>query len=142
MQDMRTQQKMMEVAQSLENREAEQLSQFSKTLFEAVKGFETQRIENVKAAASAQFYEDQAAVQQAEADHDAVMGIIKNNSDQDAEAAATAFQTGMPYEVVRRFRSLSGHARAAYAEEMALNAGALYEQYQDEQLSSLSLIHI
>ena len=136
MQDMRTQQKMMEVAQSLENREAEQLSQFSKTLFEAVKGFETQRIENVKAAASAQFYEDQAAVQQAEADHDAVMGIIKNNSDQDAEAAATAFQTGMPYEVVRRFRSLSGHARAAYAEEMALNAGALYEQYQDEQLSS------
>lgn len=136
MQDMRTQQKMMEVAQSLETREAEQLSQFSKTLFEAVKGFETQRIENVKAAASAQFYEDQAAVQQAEADHDAVMGIIKNNSDQDAEAAATAFQTGMPYEVVRRFRSLSGHARAAYAEEMALNAGALYEQYQDEQLSS------
>ena len=134
--DMRRQETMMKFAHELENREAQQLAQFSQTLFNTVSDIEKQRIENVRAEASALFYEDQAAVAEAEANHDAIRAEIDSQRDQDADMANAAFQSGAPYEVVKRFRSLSGHAKAAYAEQMALNAGAMYREYQDEQLAN------
>ena len=126
--DMRRQETMMKFAHELENREAQQLAQFSQTLFNTVSDIEKQRIENVRAEASALFYEDQAAVAEAEANHDAIRAEIDSQRDQDADMANAAFQSGAPYEVVKRFRSLSGHAKAAYAEQMALNAGAMYRE--------------
>ena len=127
MQDMKAQQQMENYRAALETREAQQLAQFSQTLFDQVSEFEKQRIENVRAEAAALFYEDQATVLQAEANHDSMSQIIRDQRDVDADTAAAAFQQGVPYEVVHRFRNLSSHAQAAYAEQMAINAGSMYE---------------
>lgn len=136
MQDMRAQAKMGEYRAALETREAQQLAQFSETLFDQVKEVAQTRIDNERAEAAALFYEDVASVQQTEATYDAIRQQLNNQRDSDAEIAASAFQNGTPYEVVKRFRALSGHAQAAYAEQMALNAGSLYEEYQSNQLAT------
>ena len=136
MQDMKAQQQMENYRAALETREAQQLAQFSQTLFNQVSEFEKQRIENVRAEAAALFYEDQATVLQAEASHDSMSQMIRDQRDVDADTAAAAFQQGVPYEVVHRFRNLSSHAQAAYAEQMAINAGSMYEEYQAEQLAN------
>lgn len=134
--DMRTQEQMMKVAHALENREAEQLAQFSQTLFETVGELEKARIEGVKARAASLFYEDVAAVEEMAAEYDANKAQLNQLRTEESEASSMAFQQGMPYEVVKRWRDLSGHARDGYGAELVANVGTLYRNYQDEQGSS------
>lgn len=134
--DMRTQEQMMKVAHALENREAEQLAQFSQTLFETVGELEKARIEGVKARAASLFYEDVAAVEEMAAEYDANKAQLNQLRTEESEASSMAFQQGMPYEVVKRWRDLSGHARDGYAAELVANVGTLYRNYQEEQGTS------
>lgn len=131
--DLKRQESALKIQHLLENKEAEQLLAFSKTGLEFAKAIEKGRIEEREAQASALFYEDMMAVDQAEADHDAAMAELEGMRDEDEQMANKAFVQGLPYETVRRWRNLSGHQRAKYGELMAENAGSLYQEYQDEQ---------
>lgn len=127
---------MMSLRHELENKEFEQLLKFSKSGTELAINLRKGQIENEEAEASALFYENMSAVGSAELMHDEAMAELNGMRDSDNELANAAFQKGAPYDIVRRIRNLSEHGRAAYMEEMALNAGSMYRQFQDDQLAS------
>jgi len=133
MQDMRTQEAMMKMANALEDREAEQLSQFSKTLFETVGTIAKQRIEDEKARYASLFYEDMAAVNATAAQYDADNAELNGIRTEESVASSQAFKQGMPYEIVKRWRDLSGHAADGYGAELINNVDKLYLDYQEEQ---------
>ena len=125
---------LMKLRHAVEDRETEALLSFSKTGFEFVQGIREGQVEEERAQASALFYENMSAIDVADKAHDAAMAELYGFRDDDAEAANAAFQKGAPYEIVRRIRELSDHGKAAYMEEMAINAGTMYRQFQDGQL--------
>lgn len=127
---------MMLLRQELENKEFEQLLSFSQKGLEFATNVRKGQIANEEAEASALFYENMSAVGSAELMHDEAMAELDGMRDSDNELANAAFQKGAPYDIVRRIRNLSEHGRAAYMEEMALNAGSMYRQFQDDQLAS------
>jgi hypothetical protein len=136
MQDMRAQERMHQVAEALETREAEQLAKFSNTLLQTVGDIEKARIEDVKARASSLFYEDAAAVNEVAAEYDSNKAQLNKIRTAESDASSIAFQQGMPYEIVKRWRDMTGHARDAYGAELVANIGTLYRNYQEEQGSS------
>jgi hypothetical protein len=127
---------MMSLRQELENKEFEQLLSFSQKGLEFATNVRKGQIADEEAEASALFYENMSAVGSAELMHDEAMAELDGMRDSDNELANAAFQKGAPYDIVRRIRNLSEHGRAAYMEEMALNAGTMYRQFQDDQLAS------
>lgn len=131
--DMRTQEAMMKMANALEDREAEQLSQFSKSLFETVGTIAQQRIEDEKARYASLFYEDMAAVNATAAQYDADNAELNGIRTEESVASSQAFKQGMPYEIVKRWRDLTGHAADAYGAELINNVDKLYLDYQEEQ---------
>ena len=136
LQDFQAKESAMKYRHALENREAQELAQFSETLLGAAKQFEQERIENIYAETSALFYEDMAGVEAAAAEQDAAQAQLDAVKDEDAKQAAAAFQQGMPFEIVKRWRDLSGHRKDAYGKELEANVGELYRNYQEEQLAS------
>ena len=136
MQDMRAQERMHQVAEALETREAEQLAKFSNTLLQTVGDIEKARIEDVKARASSLFYEDAAAVNEVAAEYDSNKAQLNEIRTAESDASSIAFQQGMPYEIVKRWRDMTGHAQDAYGAELVANIGTLYRNYQEEQGSS------
>lgn len=131
-----TEEQMMNLRHNLENREFEQLMSFSKTGQELATNVVKAKIEDDEAEASALFYEQMSAVGTAEEEYDEAKAELYGMRDSDNELANAAFSSGVPYDIVRRIRSLSPHGRAAYMEEMALNAGTMYRSFQDQELSS------
>ena len=127
---------MMNLRHELENKEFEQLLSFSQKGLEFATNIRKGQIADEEAEASALFYENMSAVGSAELMHDEAMAELNGMRDSDNELANAAFQKGAPYDIVRRIRNLSEHGRAAYMEEMALNAGSMYRQFQDDQLAS------
>ena len=127
---------MMNLRHELENKEFEQLLSFSQKGLEFATDVRKGQIADEEAEASALFYENMSAVGSAEQMHDEAMAELDGMRDSDNELANAAFQKGAPYDIVRRIRNLSEHGRAAYMEEMALNAGTMYRQFQDDQLAS------
>ena len=127
---------MMLLRQELENKEFEQLLSFSQKGLEFATNIRKGQIADEEAEASALFYENMSAVGSAEQMHDEAMAELNGMRDSDNELANAAFQKGAPYDIVRRIRNLSEHGRAKYMEEMALNAGSMYRQFQDDQLAS------
>ena len=130
------QEQMMRLRHELEDKEFEQLLSFSKAGTELAINLRKGQIADEEAEASALFYENMSAVGSAEQMHDAAKAELNGMRDEDNELANAAFQQGAPYDIVRRIRNLSEHGRAAYMEEMAINAGTMYRQFQDDQLAS------
>ena len=127
---------MMLLRQELENKEFEQLLSFSQKGLEFATNVRKGQIADEEAEASALFYENMSAVGSAELMHDEAKAELNSMRDSDNELANAAFQKGAPYDIVRRIRNLSEHGRAAYMEEMALNAGTMYRQFQDDEFAS------
>ena len=112
------------------------LAEFSNTLSNALTTFAKARNEKQKAEGVAQFYEDQAAQQQALEQHAREAAPVKEFDTAIHAEAAEAISQGVPFEVADQLKKLSGWKKYGYAQAAALAAGNGYKSWMMNQLQS------
>lgn len=112
------------------------LAEFSNTLSNALTTFAKARNEKQKAEGVAQFYEDQAAQQQALEQHAREAAPVKEFDNAVHAEAAEAISQGVPFEVADQLKKLSGWKKYGYAQAAALAAGNGYKSWMMNQLQS------
>lgn len=112
------------------------LAEFSNTLSNALTTFAKERNEKQKAEGIAEFYDDQAAQQQALEQHALQAAPVRELDYASKAAAAEAMEQGVPFEVAEKLKQLSGWKKYGYAQAAAMAAGEGYKSWMLSQLQS------
>lgn len=112
------------------------LADFSDTLSKALVTFAQARNEKQKAEGISQFYEDQAAQQQALEEHERQLAPVREFDYASKAAASDAMDQGVPFEVADKLKQLSGWKKYGYAQAAAMAAGDGYKSWMLTQLQS------
>lgn len=138
MADLELQQKQEQYKLLAETKEAEQLMQFSETLFNVVQGVAQSKIKSKEAEMRTLFFEDQQRVNEAKLLEQSVGAQLSELHDGDLAAADQSAVVNAPYEVTQRLRDLNGWDKYYYGVLAAQSAGDNYSSWMDDQLNNNS----
>ena len=133
MEDLKVQQEQEKMKLLAESKEAEQLMDFSSTLFDAVIGIRKQQIKDKEAEIRTLFFEDQDKVNEAKLLARTVDNEFTKIAGQNGDAADKSVAAGSPYEITERLRNLNGWDQYYYRVLAAKSSGENYAAWMDEQ---------
>lgn len=138
MADLQLQQKQEQYKLLAETKEAEQLMQFSKTLYDVVQGVAQDKIKGKEAEMRTLFFEDQQRVNEAKLLEQNVGAQLSELHDGDLAAADQSAVVNAPYEITQRLRNLNGWDKYYYGVLAAQSAGDRYSSWMENQLANNS----
>ena len=133
MEDLKVQQEQEKMKLLAETKEAEQLMDFSSTLFDAVVGIRKQQIKDKEAEIRTLYFEDQDKVNEAKLLAQNVDQQMSAIHDGDLKAADKSVEIAAPYETTERLRNLNGWDQYYYRVLAAKSSGENYAAWMDEQ---------
>lgn len=136
--DLRMQQKQEQMKLLAETKEAEQLMDFSSTLFDYVVGIRKQQIKDGEAEMRTLYLEDQQKLNEAKLLARSVDGQMSEIHDGDLAAADESAKVNAPYETTERLRNLNGWDKYYYGVLAAKSAGENYAAWMDNQKANNS----
>ena len=132
-QDLKMQQEQEKMKLLAETKEAEQLMEFSSTLFDAVVGIRKQQIKDKEAEIRTLYFEDQEKVAEGKLLARTVDQQMSAIHDGDLAAADASAKVNAPYETTERIKNLNGWDEYYYRVLAAKSAGENYAAWMDEQ---------
>jgi len=136
--DLKAQQKQEQMKLLAETKEAEQLMDFSSTLFDYVVGIRKQQIKDGEAEMRTLYLEDQQKLNEAKLLARSVDGQMSEIHNGDLAAADESAKVNAPYEVTERLRNLNGWDHYYYGVLAAKSAGENYAAWMDDQKTNNS----